>query len=184
MPGPSTGKPPPEAPRPQPPACRAQCDAQPDPLNVRGMRPPQRPELEPRDQPTLVGLETVPASGRRARRSHVLDFRELAQWAREQVDWIAAKSRTDRRSDLFLFTQAAKLVEEVGELHAELLGIGGRQRDKGVVFDQSSLEGELADVAICVAILAQISGADLGQAIRTKMAAVDDRLAKQAEATG
>ena len=81
----------------------------------------RRPQLESHDQPALVGLEAVPTATRRTRRSHVLDFRELARWAHVQVDWIAAKSRTDRRSDLFLFTQAAKLVEEVGELHAELL---------------------------------------------------------------
>ena len=131
----------------------------------------------------LVGLENIiePPSESVARPrpavSAALDFQELARWTDRQVGWIAAKMRSDRRSDLFLFTQAAKLVEEMGELHAELLGIGGRQRDKTTTFDQSSLAGELADVAICLSILADTTGVDLGEAVRAKMRKVDERVA-------
>jgi NTP pyrophosphatase (non-canonical NTP hydrolase) len=127
-------------------------------------------------QPALVGLDLPVVEQQPPVRSRPLDFVELAQWTERQVGWIAAKSRTDRRSDLFLFTQAAKLVEEVGELHAELLGLGGRQRDKGTVFDKTSLAEELADVAICLAILAQTTGVDVGCAVRAKMQKVDDRV--------
>ena len=133
----------------------------------------------------LIGSEAVAeVRSQPAQESRPLDFRELDRWAHRQVGWIAAKSRADRRSDLFLFTQAAKLVEEMGELHAELLGIGGRQRDKGAAFDKTSLAAELADVTICIAILAQATDVDLGNAIRAKMQKVDERVAAHSNTAG
>jgi NTP pyrophosphatase (non-canonical NTP hydrolase) len=75
-----------------------------------------------------------------------------------------------------VLAQAVKLGEEVGELHAEVLGRLKRQRrSKGTRFDDRSLRGELADVVICVAILAHTTGVDLGAALEEKMAEIDRR---------
>ena len=109
-----------------------------------------------------------------------LSLAEVGSWARRQVSWIARRSQADSRSELFLYTQAAKLVEEVEELHAQLLGRSQLQRHgKSQEFDQASLEGEFADVVICAVILAQVAGVDLGKALVAKMDAVDERVAAE-----
>jgi NTP pyrophosphatase (non-canonical NTP hydrolase) len=96
------------------------------------------------------------------------------------VSWIARRSQADKSSELFLYTQAAKLVEEVGELHAQLLGRSKLQRQgKAQEFSQACLEDEFADVLICVVILAQVAGVDLGRAMLTKMDAVEARVAAE-----
>ena len=127
-------------------------------------------------QPTLVGLE-VPASASPGRRRREPSLAEVNSWARRQVSWIARRSHADKSSELFLYTQAAKLVEEVGELHAQLLGRSKLQRrGKGQEFNHASLEGEFADVVICTIILAQVAGVDLGKALLAKMQSIDERV--------
>ncbi|MFC8530716.1 hypothetical protein [Nocardia sp. NPDC057227] len=133
-------------------------------------------------QPVLAGLD-VPDSVPRAPRRRDLRIRELAQWAEAQLGWLARKSRADKESDLFLYIQAAKLVEEVGELHAELLARGKRQR-QGKQADPGDVDGELADVMICVAIIAQTLGVDLTKALQDKMQVVDDRVTRIAKPAG
>jgi NTP pyrophosphatase (non-canonical NTP hydrolase) len=119
----------------------------------------------------------------RATRRRDLRIRELAHWAEAQLGWLARKSRADKGSDLFLYIQAAKLVEEVGELHSELLSRGKRQR-QGKSVDPAGVEGELADVVICVTIIAQTLGVDLARALVDKMQVVDDRVAQAAKPAG
>lgn len=127
-------------------------------------------------QPTLLGLETPPSPTVRRRRKD-LSLTQLSSWARHQVSWIARRSQADRNSELFLYTLAAKLVEEVGELHAQLLGRSKLQRQgKSQEFNQAGLEGEVADVMICVLILAEVAGIDLMKALTTKMDAVEQRV--------
>jgi NTP pyrophosphatase (non-canonical NTP hydrolase) len=127
-------------------------------------------------QPTLLGLE-VPTSKSPGRRRREPSLAELNSWARRQVSWIVRRSHADRSSELFLYTQAAKLVEEVGELHAQLLGRSKLQRrGKAQEFNHASLEDEFADVMICTVILAQVAGVDLAKALLAKMQAVDERV--------
>jgi len=102
-----------------------------------------------------------------------------------KVKWLAGKSQTDRNSELFLYTQAAKLVEEVGELHAALLSRSRLQRiEKATKFDRDTLGDELADVIICTAILADVVNVDLAEALVRKMAVVDRRVQANFEAAG
>lgn len=121
------------------------------------------------------------AIGRRAE----LNVRDLCRWASMKVKWLAGKSQTDRNSELFLYTQAAKLVEEVGELHAALLSRSRLQRiEKATKFDRETLGDELADVIICTAILADVVNVDLAEALVRKMAVVDRRVQANFEAAG
>lgn len=107
--------------------------------------------------------------------SRQLQFRELAAWSRHQTMLIARRSSAQLGSDTFLFAQAVKLGEEVGELHSELLGHTRRQRDDKGTFSTESLAAELADVTICVAILAEVVGVDLGRALLDKMERINAR---------
>lgn len=128
------------------------------------------------DQLAFVGLEVIPQS-RHTRRRKDLSVRELSSWARTQLGRISRLTHTDRSGELMLYRQAAKLVEEVGELHAEILGRSRVQREGKVrVFDQESIEGEFADVILATAVLAQILNVDLEAAIARKMIVVDERL--------
>ncbi|GLY80081.1 hypothetical protein [Actinoallomurus iriomotensis] len=105
-----------------------------------------------------------------------LSFDDFSAWTHRQTRLIADRSTADIHSDLFIYMQAAKLVEEVGELHAQLLGRSKLQRrDKGQEFSRTALEGEVADVMICTAILAQAAGVDFRAALRAKMHTVDGR---------
>jgi NTP pyrophosphatase (non-canonical NTP hydrolase) len=92
-------------------------------------------------------------------------------WIRESRDQSAC-------DELFLYQQAAKLVEEVGELHSELLGRSRLQREEKGAFTRESLAEECADVAITLAILAEVLELDLADAIASKMRKVDDRRRK------
>jgi NTP pyrophosphatase (non-canonical NTP hydrolase) len=66
----------------------------------------------------------------------------------------------------FVLAQAAKLAEEVGELQAEVLGHAGyQQASKNQHFTAESMSSELADVMICVAVLASSHDIDLGKAL-------------------
>lgn len=112
------------------------------------------------------------------RRPRAVRLSELSAWASKQVAWIARRTHADRHGELFLYQQAAKLVEEVGELHAQLLGQSKAQRtDKGTAFDRSALEDEFADVLICTLILASVAKVDVAAAVRAKMDVVDRRVA-------
>lgn len=105
-----------------------------------------------------------------------LSVRRLSRWADRQLRSIRRAHGGDPQSEAFVLAQAVKLGEEVGELHAEVLGRLKRQRrSKGTRFDDRSLRGELADVVICVAILARTTGVDLEAALEEKMAEIDRR---------
>jgi NTP pyrophosphatase (non-canonical NTP hydrolase) len=113
---------------------------------------------------------------------HDLTFSELARWAEGQAGHIATKfglgpdAGTERA--FFALAQAVKLGEEVGELHAEVLGALRYQRpDKASDFSSGTLGGELADVLVCLAILAHTLNVDLGAAVTGKMDQLDRRRA-------
>jgi len=90
--------------------------------------------------------------------------------------WIEERSGS-ANGELFVYQQAAKLTEEVGELHAELLGRSKMQRtDKEKSYCSDSLAAEMADVAICLAILAEATHIDLQKAIISKMKTVESRI--------
>lgn len=108
--------------------------------------------------------------------SRTLPVKELTRWCRHISTLIARRTGADYQSDAFLFAQAVKLGEEVGELQAEILGWAGQQRaDKSGAFTAESLASELADVAICVGILAEITGVDLSRALVEKMERINHR---------
>lgn len=106
-----------------------------------------------------------------------LTIRQVCDWARLQAVRLArGYGLTDEDRDLFLLAQTVKLGEEVGELHAEVLGRTRYQRAaKADQYSAASLAGGLADVTICVAILSEMLGADLGMAIRAKIAGIEAR---------
>ncbi len=111
-----------------------------------------------------------------------LTFGELAHWAEGQARHIATKFRlgpdagTSRAS--FALAQAVKLGEEVGELHTEILGALSYQRsDKASEFSGDTLGGELADVLVCLAIIAQTFNVDLAAAVTEKIQHLDRRRA-------
>jgi NTP pyrophosphatase (non-canonical NTP hydrolase) len=106
-----------------------------------------------------------------------LTLRQVCEWANRQARRLAdGYSLTEQDHDLFLLAQTVKLGEEVGELHAEVLGRTKFQRAaKAARYNDASLAGELADVTICVAILSEMLGADLNQAILAKIAKLEAR---------
>jgi NTP pyrophosphatase (non-canonical NTP hydrolase) len=102
--------------------------------------------------------------------------REISAWAGMQAKRLAAGYDLDAGTDLFLLAQTAKLGEEVGELHAEVLGRAGyHHRSKDGAYNRETLAGELADVAICVAILAEVLDTDLSEALTRKIAKLERR---------
>ncbi len=106
-----------------------------------------------------------------------LTIRQVCEWANRQARRLAdGYGLAEGDHELFLLAQTVKLGEEVGELHAEVLGRTKYQRAaKADRYDESSLAGELADVTICVAILSEMLGADLSQAVRAKIAKLEAR---------
>lgn len=106
-----------------------------------------------------------------------LTIRQVCEWASRQARRLAdGYGLADQDWDQFLLAQTVKLGEEVGELHAEVLGRTRYQRAaKADRYNEASLAGELADVTICVAILSEMLGADLSQAVRAKIAKLDAR---------
>lgn len=130
-------------------------------------------------QPTLTGLalpenEEAVASIRRA----ALTLKEFQRWAKRQSQIVRRRTQQLSHEELIL-AQAIKLGEEVGELYAEVLGRGSLQRpDKASKYTDETLAGELADVFICTAVLAQILGADLVGAVQKKIEKVNERNAR------
>jgi NTP pyrophosphatase (non-canonical NTP hydrolase) len=106
-----------------------------------------------------------------------LSIRQLNDWAVMQSQRLRSGLSGDSANQTaFVLSQAAKLAEEVGELQAEVLGQAGYQRvTKGRVFDGNSMAGELADVMICVAILAGSHSVDLGKAVAAKIQKIESR---------
>lgn len=127
------------------------------------------------DSPVAAERANTGASHRR-----LASFRGLSHWARFHCHAIARRAGMRPGDDLFVFAQAAKLTEEIGELNAELLGRQRLQRaDKGVRSSDKGLRDELADVVICCAILAEALQIDISGAIQAKMATVDRRYQEQ-----
>ncbi|WP_078294452.1 MazG nucleotide pyrophosphohydrolase domain-containing protein [Mycobacterium sp. D16R24] len=141
--------------------------------------------MEATEQPQLLGLDVPELASRRrqqnsltVRQPNTLTVRQLATWASRQLANISRITGVSRHSEIFTLSQAVKLSEEVGELHAEILGHLKMQRtDKNQNFNTESLAGELADVIMSAAVLSQALGIDLTDALHTKMATVDTRMA-------
>lgn len=111
------------------------------------------------------------------RRSDI-SLREVSEWAKQQAKRLATNFGLDGVADrdMFALAQTAKLGEEVGELHAEVLGaIRYCRADKVGSFTPASLAGELADVMVCTMLLAQIFDVDLAEAIVSKIGFLEDR---------
>ncbi len=106
-----------------------------------------------------------------------LTVRDLNDWATMQSERLRLALDSDAGSHpAFVLAQAVKLAEEVGELQAEVLGLAGYQRaTKGQRFTAESLSSELADVIICVAILASSHDIDLDKALAAKIEKIDAR---------
>jgi NTP pyrophosphatase (non-canonical NTP hydrolase) len=109
-----------------------------------------------------------------------LSLRDLAQFAEGEARRLAANFGFDpagRGGDVSLaLAHAVKLGEEVGELQAEVLGALEYQRsDKAGRYSRDTLGGELADVLVCVALLADTFGVDLAQAVGSKIEHLEAR---------
>lgn len=105
-----------------------------------------------------------------------LTVRELNDWARMQAERLRRGLPEDATTHpAFILAQAAKLAEEVGELQAEVLGQAGYQRRSKAGFTIDTMAGELADVMICVAILAGSHDVDLGKAVAAKIEKIEGR---------
>ena len=117
-----------------------------------------------------------------------MSLRDLAQFAEGQARRLAANfgfDPTGRGGDIcFALAQTVKLGEEVGELHAEVLGaLELQRREKAGRYSKETLAGELADVMVCVALLADTFGVDLDRAVASKIEQLEAR-SHQAEITG
>jgi NTP pyrophosphatase (non-canonical NTP hydrolase) len=109
-----------------------------------------------------------------------MSLRQLAEWAEGQARRLAADFGFDSAADggraRFALAQAVKLGEEVGELHAEVLGALKYQRkEKADKYGSDTLGGEIADVMVCVALLAQVLDVDLANAVSTKIEHLEAR---------
>ena len=116
--------------------------------------------------------ETTPAAD--------LSLRDLAQFAEGLARRLAASFGFDPTTQgghvSFALAQTVKLGEEVGELHAEVLGaLEFQRRDKAGRYSRDSLGGELADVMVCVALLADAFGVDLARAVESKIEQLEAR---------
>ena len=109
-----------------------------------------------------------------------MSLRELSAWAEGQARRLAANFGLDPAANgdnaYFALAQAVKLGEEVGELHAEVLGaLKYHRSDKAGQYGTDTLGGELADVMVCLALLAQILNVDLAGAVSTKIEHLEAR---------
>jgi NTP pyrophosphatase (non-canonical NTP hydrolase) len=107
-----------------------------------------------------------------------MSLRDLSQWAEQQARRLATYFGLDAPSDTayFALAQTVKLGEEVGELHAEVLGaLRYHRSDKAGRYGAESLAGELADVMICVALLSRILDVDLPKAVSDKVGYLEAR---------
>ena len=116
-----------------------------------------------------------------------VSLRQLAEWTEGQARRLAAEfgfdSSEDGGREHFALAQAVKLGEEVGELHAEVLGALKYQRkEKAGRYGSDTLGGEIADVMVCLALLAQVLDVDLSRAVSTKIEHLEARN-RQAELT-
>ena len=116
-----------------------------------------------------------------------MSLRDLARWAEGQARRLAANFGLDSAADgdnaYFALAQTVKLGEEVGELHAEVLGaLKYHRKEKTGQYGSDTLGGELADVMVCLALLAQILDVDLARAVSSKIEHLDARN-RQAELT-
>jgi NTP pyrophosphatase (non-canonical NTP hydrolase) len=110
--------------------------------------------------------------------SRDMSIRQLSDWAEGLARRLAANFGLDPGRDraYFALVQAVKLGEEVGELHAEVLGALKHQRaDKAGQYGAGTLGGELADVMVCLALLAQALDVDLAQAVTAKISHLEAR---------
>lgn len=116
-----------------------------------------------------------PASPSPSNRAGGVTLNDLAGWALKHAGAVANLIDVPASSDLFLLSQAAKLTEEVGELHAAILGRLNYQRpDK--TFDHAAIESEIADVIICSAVISQVMMIDVASAVQAKMKTLDGRM--------
>jgi NTP pyrophosphatase (non-canonical NTP hydrolase) len=109
-----------------------------------------------------------------------MSLRELSNWAEGRARHLATTFGFDMSADgdigRFVLAQAVKLGEEVGELHAEVLGALKYQRkEKAGQYSSDTLGGELADVMVCIALLAQILDVDLATAVTAKIEDLESR---------
>ena len=109
-----------------------------------------------------------------------MSLRDLAQFAAGEARRLAANFGLDPTARgghvSFTLAQAVKLGEEVGELQAEVLGALEYQRsDKAGRYSRDTLGGELADVMVCVALLADTFGIDLARAVASKIEQLEAR---------
>ena len=117
-----------------------------------------------------------------------MSLRDLAQFAEGLARRLAANFGFDPTTgggrDSFALAMTVKLGEEVGELHAEVLGaLEYQRREKAGRYSRETLGGELADVMVCVALLADTFGVDLARAVGSKIEQLEARN-RQAEITG
>jgi NTP pyrophosphatase (non-canonical NTP hydrolase) len=105
-----------------------------------------------------------------------MSLRQLSDWAEGQARRLAENFGLDAGDGYFALAQTVKLGEEVGELHAEVLGaLKYHRADKAGRYHPDSLGGELADVMVCLALLARILGVDLAQAVTAKIGHLEER---------
>jgi NTP pyrophosphatase (non-canonical NTP hydrolase) len=109
-----------------------------------------------------------------------LSLHDLARFASGEGRRLAANFGFDPTARdghaFFALAQTVKLGEEVGELHAEVLGaLEYQRREKAGRYSTDSLGGELADVMVCVALLADTFGVDLAQAVARKIEQLETR---------
>jgi NTP pyrophosphatase (non-canonical NTP hydrolase) len=117
-----------------------------------------------------------------------MSLRDLAQFAEGQARRLAANFGFDPTTGSghvsFALAQTVKLGEEVGELQAEVLGaLEYQRREKAGRYSRDTLGGELADVMVCVALVADTFGVDLARAVGSKIEQLEARN-RQAEITG
>ena len=117
-----------------------------------------------------------------------MSLRDLAQFAAGQARRLAANFGFDPTTGsghaAFALAQTVKLGEEVGELQAEVLGaLEYQRREKAGRYSRDTLGGELADVMVCVALVADSFGVDLAEAVGSKIEQLEARN-RQAEITG
>ena len=117
-----------------------------------------------------------------------MSLRDLAQFAEGEARHLAANFGLDPTARggrvSFALAQTVKLGEEVGELQAEVLGaLEYQRREKAGRYSRDTLGGELADVMVCVALLADTFGVDLARAVGSKIEQLEARN-RQAEITG
>jgi NTP pyrophosphatase (non-canonical NTP hydrolase) len=109
-----------------------------------------------------------------------MSLRQLSTWAEGQAKRLATNFGLDPAAGsdnaYFALAQTVNLGEEVGELHAEVLGaLKYHRSDKAGQYGTDALGGELADVLVCLALLAQILNVDLAEAVSAKIEHLEAR---------